>query len=484
MEGLEARSLLSLPPLFTHTTHKLSVPRGEPNVVTVGDLVLISYGTDNVVDVYDAATKHWSTTSPPQQVKLGEFGELPMVIGRKVVYTAGTPGDTSQAFLEIYDASSGQWSSTPAPDEVKRINTAVTIGSKVIFAGGVVFGGQTMAAINYDQVAIFDVATDQWSSATLSSARVPEVAVVGNKVIFAGGYFAVQGEPYSAGAVDIYDADTGQWSSTTLSSERQGISVAVVGNKALFAGGFHLTLNGGVGSDSANVDIYDGATGAWSTAQLSQPRQGPSVAIIGGKAIFAGADYGPNDAADVYDSASGTWSSAKLSHERALPAVAVAGGRAFFAGTTNGDLISKREAAAASKTVDVYNSATGQWSAAKLSASRQPQVAAAGNLVFFASSGSTPTSRAVDVLDVATGKWSTTRLGQARSGEAPAEAGGQVLFIGGYRGIQKPSNFVDVFIPMPTGAATSPHVAAGPGAHPHSTAPTPVHAWPRGGDQR
>ena len=42
-----------------------------------------------------------------------------------------------------------------------------------------------------------------------------------------------------------------------------------------------------VGS-SAVVDVYNGATGAWSTAQLSVARGGLAAASVGNVALFAG----------------------------------------------------------------------------------------------------------------------------------------------------------------------------------------------------
>ena len=39
------------------------------------------------------------------------------------------------------------------------------------------------------------------------------------------------------------------------------------------------------------VDVYNGATGAWSTAQLSVARYGIAAASVGNVALFAGGAY-------------------------------------------------------------------------------------------------------------------------------------------------------------------------------------------------
>src|SRR5512141_1145511 len=70
----------------------------------------------------------------------------------------------------------------------------------------------------------------QWSTATLSDGRVdPVVATVGTKVLFAGGCRNGCESPHSwdpSSAVDLYDGATDQWSSYTLSDRRSQFAVA------------------------------------------------------------------------------------------------------------------------------------------------------------------------------------------------------------------------------------------------------------------
>jgi hypothetical protein len=128
--------------------------------------------------------------------------------------------------------------------------------------------------------------------------------------------------------VDVYNGTTGAWSTAQLSVARWNLAAASVGNVALFAGGAlghgALLCREGVedvyccGSveclrvlqycgcvcpatvsslmrataDDAvvynAVDVYNGATGAWSTAQLSVARQYLAAATVGNVALFAG----------------------------------------------------------------------------------------------------------------------------------------------------------------------------------------------------
>jgi len=129
--------------------------------------------------------------------------------------------------------------------------------------------------------------------------------------------------------VDVYNGATGAWSTAQLSVARFLVAAASVGNVALFAGGrdasaFVVQGDGGGGemvyccvhvlfsrvlryygsvcpaTDSSLmratadgvtsdvVDVYNGATGAWSTAQLSVARFNVAAASVGSLALFAG----------------------------------------------------------------------------------------------------------------------------------------------------------------------------------------------------
>jgi len=162
---------------------------------------------------------------------------------------------------------------------------------------------------------------------TLSETRnVSVVATVANKIFFAGGRFlpSVPGPNFS-NVVDIYDITTGSWSTATLSQPRWGMTAATLGNKVFFAGGTAI-LPSGVGI-TTRVDVYDVATDAWST--LEMPHAGGSLASIGlgSKLFIAGGSF-----VDIYNDASGLWSSKMLSQSRYLLSATNGRGQLYFAG--------------------------------------------------------------------------------------------------------------------------------------------------------
>ena len=54
------------------------------------------------------------------------------------------------------------------------------------------------------------------------------------------------------------------------------------------AAGYRLMLVAAAGVYSNAVDLYNSASGTWSTAQLSVGRYGPAATSVGNVAIFAG----------------------------------------------------------------------------------------------------------------------------------------------------------------------------------------------------
>jgi len=321
----------------------------------------------------------------------------------------------------------------------------------VLFAGGSSLPGNILQTQFFETVDIYDDASGQWDTAMLSQARVVRtVAVVGKQALFVGGSVAPSTKDLSD-VVDIYDDATGQWASAHLSQARDGIRAVTVGSQVVLAGG---TLPDGLPSDA--IDTYDSATRQWSTARLSTRQFLSAVATVGQKAVFAGdecapracvpgtgvdLDLGPSDAVDIYDGATGEWATANLSEARRGIAVVTVGRRVLIAGgtrTNEGD---------ASNAVDIYDDVTGSWSTGALSEARWSATAVSiGGQALFAGGivGLTPPARdrsdtpRVDIYDSTTGAWSTGSLSRSRGlpryGFVPATVGSRAIFAGGFTG--------------------------------------------------
>jgi hypothetical protein len=145
------------------------------------------------------------------------------------------------------------------------------VGTKVFFAGG-----STPSGTISSEVDIYDTSTSQWlTPITLPQARTyMSVAVVGNIVIFAGGY---NGSSETT-EVDIYNSSTGtlihgNW--LPQAAQSQYITVTTVGSKALFAAGSN-------GFDTVStIGVYDASSGQWSNHTLTQTRGLITTATVG-----------------------------------------------------------------------------------------------------------------------------------------------------------------------------------------------------------
>lgn len=291
-------------------------------------------------------------------------------------------------------------------------------------------------------------AAAQWSTSSLSAARQGLAATaVDGLAIFAGGR-----KPGALSAeVDLYDSASGAWTAASLTVARAELAATPVGPYALFAGG---AVAGGQATDV--IDVLDVRTLTWSTASLSLPRFYLAATTVGTKALFVGGSSGslgasvPSAVVDIYDASLGppsspaAWSTASLSLARGGICAATVGGRAIFAGGFNGTTTMYA-------TVDIYDDATGLWTIDSLSQARVLNAhasATVGDRAYFGGgflSPVGPASDRVDIYDAATGAWTTAMLSEPRGFLAAAAVGNSVFFAGGLKSAFVGTATVDTF---------------------------------------
>lgn len=369
----------------------------------------------------------WSTAALTQ----GRYGIGATAVGNKAIFAGGAASYYLMSNrADIYDAATGTWATKFFSQGRKNI-AAATVNDRALFAGGI---GRNVNGFFYSsKVDIYNNATGLWTAKTVSQARaVSGVGVAAGKAVFAGGIKAINQntyQPVTSNKVDIYNYATNTFSSATLSTTRSEIATASIGSKIIFAGGVKNYNSFGEPIVSNVADIYDAATGTWSTATLSVARTGIAVAVVGNKAFFAGGySWLPTpvyyNTVDVYDASTNTWSTATLSEARANATPVVAGNLAFFAGGLGGSQYSDR--------VDIYDGSTGTWSTASISAAKSGMVAAVTNhRVMFAGGGSLGYTAPVEVYDRDNGTWSVENLSQARVDFAAVSVNNKAVFAGG-----------------------------------------------------
>ncbi|MFO1053732.1 MAG: kelch repeat-containing protein [Planctomycetota bacterium] len=338
--------------------------------------------------------------------------------------------------------AAAQWS-TALLTTARQGLSAATVGDLALFAGG--RANLTTSPV----VDIYDRATGTWTTATLSVPRSDFAATtIGPYALFAGG--AIDGFTEAA-VVDVFDSRTRTWSTTTLSQARFSLAATTVGGKAIFAGGAIGGIGTGGAVPSAVVDVYDSSIGApsdpnaWSTTVLSRPRGGLVAASAGGKALFAGGfdGFAPSGTVDIYDDATGTWSTASLSQARMLNegTAAAVGTRICLVGGQTG-------VTTMSNVIDVYDASSGGWSSTAMSVARlRPGVAVVGSSVLIA--GGTMdnhvSTNLVEVFDPATATFgSTQQLSVARGDLVGVTLGGRAMFAGGWTRTTTAARRVDI----------------------------------------
>ena len=334
--------------IFDATSHhwltgKLSVARSSISTASVGNKAIFAGGIidypnfepTTVVDLYDATTHRWSTAS----LSKARIRMTTVSVGTDALFAGGSIGNDISGVVDIYHSKSGRWS-TANLSKARAYFVTASAGHLAFFAGGVTDPLQSSTTLS-DIVDIYDAKTRHWSTAHLSVARFNIFAIsVGSKVLFAGGN---DNQIIPSNIVDIYDTVTGHWSTSTLPEARTGLSGVVVGHRVIFAGGSAENPADQATRVSDLVEIYDADTGRWSTQKLGAARNYETVVQVGTKVLIAGgsadfpADY--SNVVDVFDLRSKSWTVQTLANS-SIQGTATAGDVAIFAeSNSSGDNI-------------------------------------------------------------------------------------------------------------------------------------------------
>lgn len=297
---------------------------------------------NQMINIYDASSSSWSVNHFPDR---GRWFYGSTVVDNKVIYAGGEGVDSNiSKTIDIFDATSNSWSIMNFNDG-RRGMTVNSIGNKVVFAGGYItrydsiiqvcgdYGNNCTnvpAVAPVNRIDIWDMASNTWSVAQLSEARCLMVtAVVGNKIIFAGGD-KLDGAAHS-NQIDIYDAANNSWSSHSVpfSSWYGPVLAYTAGNKVLICNWI-----------SDRIDIYDAVSNSWSVVHMPEPLIGEAhqygqVAISGNKIVFYlqyVTDEGGSKNIDIYDASTNTWCHTQLNQPMVRQGIVTCGNSVYVAG--------------------------------------------------------------------------------------------------------------------------------------------------------
>ena len=282
------------------------------------------------VDIFDISTNLWTTAELSQ----ARFGMGTASLGSKIFFGGGfTPqffpnsttcyissnsNETRSSVIDIYEASSNTWST--AQLSTPRVPTGASAGNNVIFAGGDAWG---YAAFPSNVIDNYEGSTNIWTPSSLSESKgLPQIATSGNKMFLAGGASELNGDYFSgiSKRIDIYDALTGQWSIDFLSIERTSMGSIGADNKIYWGGGIVANPDPNINYNATSlVEIRDLATNTTTFDCLSEPRDQLTAIRKDNKIIF----FGNSNVTrfDIYDLTTNSWSIGVLPQNLSWPSI-------------------------------------------------------------------------------------------------------------------------------------------------------------------
>jgi N-acetylneuraminic acid mutarotase len=277
--------------------------------------VLVMGGNSNVADpaaeVYDPGTGTWTATGP--MVTPGwQFVAARLLDGRVLVASGDGTGTTA----ELYDPSTGSWTATGSMGTARSYTTLTLLpDGKVLLAGGDTVTHSFNPAVASAE--LYDPSTGSWTATgSMDTARSGHTATLlrDGKVLVAGGSNDNDTLSYRLASAELYDPATGTW---TTAKDMTQIRLS---HTATLLGDGRVLVVGGWGDEaiSASAELYDPTTGAWTAAgSLSAPLMGFTATLLldGNVLVAGGMDIRPINASDtpasasaeLYDPNTGKW---------------------------------------------------------------------------------------------------------------------------------------------------------------------------------
>ena len=210
-----------------------------------------------VVQVYDPATDQWRRSAP-----------LPVALNHTmsasvsgVVYVIGgqTEAGGDGPFVNTvyaFDPRRGSWVTRAPMPTARGGGGAAVVNGRIYVAGGRPPRGNDFA--------VYDPATDRWEILPILPTQRNHIGVVsvGSKVFVFGGRVGAGFETPTLDKVEVYDVATGSWSTTTPMLKPRG------GVNAIVANGYVHVFGGEGNTQAANGvfpdhDVFDPVRNAW-----------------------------------------------------------------------------------------------------------------------------------------------------------------------------------------------------------------------------
>jgi glucose/arabinose dehydrogenase/N-acetylneuraminic acid mutarotase len=295
-------SVVSAGSLIGDLNDPLPLTQGPDGTIYVGE-----FGGSQVTALVPNETGCWSTKAPLPQELLDAGGTD---LDGKLYVVGGKTDSAHRSTLYVYDPSTDTWTTGPDLPGPGVENPAVAASNGKLY----VFGGSTAPFSGaLTDAAVFDPTTSSWKSLAPSpTARGGATArAVGGRIYLVGGLGADGG---SLASMDVYDPATDTWTAgASMQVRRDNPASAVLDGKLYVFGGRTRNADGTtVEGRLASVEMYDPATGTWSSkAPMPTGRRTAVVGTAGGRAQVIGGEGAGDGSAfaqhEEYDPVTDTW---------------------------------------------------------------------------------------------------------------------------------------------------------------------------------
>jgi N-acetylneuraminic acid mutarotase len=236
------------------------------------------------VQAYNASTDTWTTRAAfPYPI---QYTNGAGVIKGKIYLTGGCTGyGAYYGWTWMYDPATNTW----AQKQFMPVDTWAGLTGVIqdkLYVLSSCDGQEDCGTPTNLFFGFYDPTTDTWTR--LPNPPGGSAHLFGGSAVIGGRFYVVGG--WGSQAVEVYDPATGQWTTrAAMGSRRDGVASAAVGGKMYVIAGFRRAESG-YPTPVATTSVYDPTSNTW-TNLTPAPRSGPGLAagrvVVNGEARVA-----------------------------------------------------------------------------------------------------------------------------------------------------------------------------------------------------